>query len=114
MEKHTKCNRCATCTCNENPSKRIKTVKYFCYKCNLSFIDVYSFNNHKRNHNKSKPCPICKKVFSRPDNLKKHIENIHNGKKFTCRYCGKGDMAENTKYWHESRCEKNENNIYNR
>ena len=37
--------------------------------------------NEKYDRNKSKVCKICSATFTRPVNLKRHIESVHEGKK---------------------------------
>ena len=44
--------------------------------------------NEKYDRNKSKVCKICNATYTRPVNLKRHIESVHEGKKpFKCSEC---------------------------
>ena len=58
---------------------------YYCHRCGNSYWSDRDRMSHiKRVH--SKECPVCKKVFSRMEHLRRHENNIH--KSLPCPECG--------------------------
>ena len=67
-----------------------------CYICGKSAKNEKGLKIHMSVHNEkiSKEikhvCPICNKRFARPDNVTKHVKEIHcKFKAFSCNYCDK-------------------------
>ena len=54
-------------------------------------------------------CPLCRKVFTRKDNMRVHIRLVHQGeKKHSCRFCGRRFGTSIDKRRHEERHELKE------
>lgn len=65
--------------------------KYSCTKCDNSYKSLYNLRFHMKCHNEELPyaCPICKKGFMRKEYFEAHV-NKHNGiKKYGCTICQK-------------------------
>ena len=55
--------------------ERVHQNKLFsCAKCNETYRSYTNFANHKRLHASPFPCTSCKKIFTRKQYLKNHLE----------------------------------------
>ena len=67
---------------------------YKCGECNIGFVDNFNLKRYKISvhggvQQRTNDCPTCGKQFSCRDNLKKHITEIHEEKKYNCELCDK-------------------------
>lgn len=74
------------CTLQNSPPSSDDTLYCPERSCNASFIGASRFSNCSRhvktalhhNQDAGPKCPVCYTAFSRPDNLKQHLRNIHH------------------------------------
>ena len=62
-----------------------ENANYICTSCNATFSEESETINHVCD-SKIK-CEFCPKVFVNMHKMKKHVKNVHNSKKYTCKYC---------------------------
>ena len=48
-----------------------------CEICNKSFKSPDSLQKHKAVHQGKTVCPVCRIVFSRVSNMRRHLTNVH-------------------------------------
>ncbi|XP_055711886.1 zinc finger protein ZFP2-like [Phlebotomus papatasi] len=81
----------------EDIHEKIKKAKgkdsYQCNMCDKTFKNHYFLTKHRMIHSASKKnvCPHCNQVYSTKQNLRRHIEDIHEKlRNHLCTICGKG------------------------
>lgn len=81
---------CATIISKKNANNQIcsftKRNHIFISFEQLKFSSQYALDN--RTMHKEFQCDICKKRFTRKDNMRVHILQKHVGQKKTCKFCG--------------------------
>ena len=80
------------------------TMKIECDLCPDEFSSYFAFDNHNLEvHNRKPSCPICKKIVSRSDTLKKHMEVQHaSNKPYKCGDCGEEFTAKRPLMIHQN------------
>ena len=87
-----KCEFCEKQLSSTSMKRHIEVVhhgiKYPCNLCNGLFSNLTKHMNekHNRDGNGFNQCPKCSKIFSRKENLNRHILEVHS-KKITCDLC---------------------------
>ena len=90
--KKVKCEFCEKQLSSTSMKRHIEVVhhgiKYPCKLCNGAFSNLTKHMNekHNRDGNGFNQCPKCSKIFSRKENLNRHILEVHS-KKMACDLC---------------------------
>ena len=58
-----------------------------CSKCGKQFHTRADLISHEKSHVTPSCCQYCEKTFSRPANLRRHIETVHENKRLICSAC---------------------------
>ena len=64
-----------------------KAKPFKCPKCDYQCEKKYRLNAHVKTHDKDRKCPHCEKLFSRNNNMKRHIIKRHQNNKDKCLHC---------------------------
>ena len=103
IDKHKKCPCCdfttmktqALCIHIDNHHPEHDNKKFICDKCGKNFIYESSLKHHESSrckllvNNGIKPhlCTSCGSRFPTPQELKRHIDSVHEGIRYNCDYC---------------------------
>ena len=65
----------------------IVSEKLKCNLCPKDLADRRALTSHLRSHKRSDPCEFCGKNFTQQASLRKHIRNIHENIRYSCKIC---------------------------
>ena len=70
-------------------AQKLKTDRWFCDQCGLSYTIIYNLEKHKKAIHKNQifPCDQCDYKSNWADDLQRHIRSKHLGVKYSCDQC---------------------------
>lgn len=91
-------------TSHEKTHNQNRERRFECNQCGDKFFDKIVLVRHSRCHSEKRlfKCNVCGKSLKTPENLKKHIQNVHRPRKpFPCQICGKSFSSNGNRKLHE-------------